>query len=87
MVVYNHRCRKTPAVYFGQIYDALCAAVPGACGISAITFRKGSVRDYFAISASAEHETRVAAVFAGMCAGAWGHAGMCRSQPLPYVEG
>ena len=87
VVVYNHRCRKKPAVYFGQIYDALRAAVPGARGISAITFRRGSVRDYFAISASAKHEARIVAAFAGMCAGAWGHAGMCRSQPLPYVEG
>ncbi len=87
VVVYNHRSRKKPAVYFDEIYSKLLAAVPEACGISAITFPRGSVRDYFAISASSTHEARISYAFHRLCAGKWGDTRMCKLSPLPYREG
>lgn len=86
VVVYNHRSRKKRAVYFNEIHDKLLAAVPKACGISAITFPKGSVRDYFAVSACPEHEDRIAAAFKNLFESKWGDSGMCRIQSLPYVD-
>ena len=86
VVVYNHRSRKKPAIYFDEIYGKLLAAVPDACGISAITFPRGSVRDYFAISASPAHEARITYTFHRLFEGKWGDSGMCKLQPLPYLE-
>ncbi len=85
VVVYNHRSRKKRGVYFNEIHDKLLAAVPQAYRISAITFPKGSVRDYFAVSACPEHEARIAAAFKSLFKGKWGDMGMCRLQDLPYV--
>lgn len=85
VVVYNHHSRKKRAVYFNEIHDKLLAAVPEAYGISAITFPKGSVRDYFAVSACSQHEARIAAAFKRLFEGKWGDVGMCRLQALPYV--
>ena len=82
--MYNHRSRKKPAVYFDEIYSKLLAAVPEACGISAITFPRGSVRDYFVISACSMHEARISYAFHHLCAGKWGDSGMCKLRPLPY---
>lgn len=86
VVVYNHRSRKKPAIYFDEIYGKLLAAVPDACGTTAITFPKGSVRDYFAISASSIHEAHIAYAFNRLFAGKWGDSGMCKLRPLPYQD-
>lgn len=83
VVVYNHRSRKAAGEYFGEIHQRLRAAVPDANAILAITFPRGSVRDYFAVCASAEHAALVRDAFEGLASGAWGKAGMCRIQPLP----
>lgn len=84
VIVYNHRSRKRPEVYFGEIRDRLTAAVPQAYDIAAITFPRASVRDYFAVSASQEHAMTIANAFESLSIGPWGKAGMCRLQPLPY---
>ena len=83
VVVYNHRSRKKPEVYFGEICERLKAAVPQACDIAAITFLRGSVRDYFAIRATDEHARLVNEAFEDMAGGVWGRTGMCRLEPLP----
>ncbi|MBP3883500.1 MAG: NADAR family protein [Olsenella sp.] len=84
VVVYNHRSRKQEDAYFGEISERLAAAVPQAVDIVAITFRKGSVRDYFAISANAAHAGLIRDAFEGLANGAWGKAGVCRMQPLSH---
>lgn len=80
VVVYNHRSRKKRDVYFGEICAKLKAEVPRACDI---TFPKGSVRDYFAISANPEHARFIREAFVGMVHGVWGDAGMCKLPDLP----
>ena len=84
VVVYNHRSRKRPSVYFGEICEKLSAAVPRACGVIAITFPKGSVRDYIAVCANPRHAQLVRRAFRRLCEGEWGNAGMCRLQKLPW---
>lgn len=86
VVVYNHRSRKRPDVYFGEICERLAAAVPQARDVAAITFPRGSVRDYFAISASPGHAGLVREALEGLVCGAWGRAGMCRLQQLPHAS-
>ena len=84
VVVYNHRSRKKKDVYFSEIFERLAVAVPQACDVTAITFPKGSVRDYFAICASAEHARLMRECFEELCGGVWGRAGMCRLESLPH---
>ncbi len=86
VVVYNHRSRKKPEVYFDEICQKLAAAVPQASDITAITFPKSSVRDYFAISASPEHAALIRKAFGVLANSEWGRAGMCRLQELPIAE-
>jgi hypothetical protein len=86
VVVYNHRSRKKPEVYFGEICEKFAAAVPQASDITAITFPKGSVRDYFAISACPEHAALIRKAFGALASSEWGRAGMCRLQELPIAE-
>ena len=86
VVVYNHRSRKRPEVYFGEIYDRLTAAVPQACDITAITFPRGSVRDYIAVCASPRHAQLARRAFRGLYKGVWGDVDMCTLQELPYCS-
>jgi len=83
VIVYNHRSRQRPEAYFEKKCRGLMAAAPGASGIEAITFCKGSVRDYFAVSATPEHAAIVKDVFNALAKGPWGDAGMCKPRPLP----
>lgn len=85
VLVYNHRSRKKPNVYFGEIFDRLAATVPGVSAVAAITFPKGSVRDYFAISANSEHAKLILKAFECLANGVWGKAGVCRLQGLPSL--
>ena len=84
VVVYNHRSRKKSDVYFGEIYEKLVAVVPQASDVTAITFPKGSVRDYFAISANPEHAMRIRKTFDALANGTWGQVGLCKMQVFPY---
>ncbi len=83
VVVYNHRSRKQPDIYFDEICERLVDAVPQADDLLAITFPRGSVRDYFAVCASPRHAKLIRRAFEGHVNGVWGRAGMCRLQPLP----
>ena len=87
VLVYNHRSRKKAEDYFGEIYERLAAAVSGATDISAITFHKGSVRDYFAISANSDHAAKIRVAFNGFVDGIWDETGMCELQQLPAGSG
>lgn len=82
VVVYNHRSRKKADVYFGEICAKLTDSVPQASDVLAITFPRGSVRDYFAICANTRHVELVWRAFESLADGEWGKAGMCRLQPL-----
>ena len=84
VVVYNHRSRKKPDVYFREICEKLASAVPQASDTVAITFRKGSVRDYFAICANLHHAKLVREAFGELASGVWGKVGMCEIQNLPH---
>ena len=84
VLVYNHRSRKKKDAYFSEIFERLAAAVPQACDVTAITFPKGSVRDYFAICASAEHARLIRECFEDLYGSVWGDAGMCRLESLPH---
>ena len=87
VLIYNHRNRKKPSVYFEEIYNLLSNIVAqDEKSVLAITFPKGSVRDYFAISTNSDHYERIQTAFETLAFGIWGDAGMCRLQPLPYQQ-
>ncbi len=49
--------------------------------IQAITFPKGSVRDYFAVPVCAEHYDMIFEAFKDMKYSKWGQSGVCRLHP------
>ena len=55
VVVYNHRCRKKPELYFGEFYERF-SVTEGLRGRKTlvITFSRRSVRDYFVFCANEE---------------------------------
>ena len=73
--------------YQSELLVSLTAAVPQACDVTAFTFPRGSVRDYIAVCANPRHARLVRRAFMGLYEGAWGRAGMCRLQELPYCCG
>ncbi len=87
ILLYQHRCRKKPALYFDERLQSLKAAARGkAWSIQAIAFPKGSIRDYFAISVNPDHDAKIRNAFESLAYGIWGDQGFCRLQPLPYVQ-
>ena len=87
VLIYSHRNRKKPSVYFGEIYNLLSSIVgQDEKSVQAITFPKGSVRDYFAISANSDHYEKIQSAFETLAYGIWGDAGICRLQPFPYQQ-
>lgn len=82
VLVYNHRCRKPERKYFEDIELKLeerlkvCHHV-----VQEITFRKGTIRDYFAIPACKEHLEMFCDAFADMKKSKWGQCGVCRLFP------
>ena len=81
VLIYNHRCRKPEDRYFYEI----CNKLQEETGISEseilkITFRKCSVRDYFAVPATPEHREKLIAAFEQMEKSIWGPKGkyVCR---------
>ena len=84
VVVYNHRGRQRPQDYFREICEGLMAVSPEAAGITAITFRKGSVRDYFVVGATSAHMGMVDDALKDLTGGVWGTSpGMCELASLP----
>jgi hypothetical protein len=79
VLVYNHRCRKPERKYFDDIEDRLQEnSKVDRHMIQEITFPKGTIRDYFAISACKEHYEMFREAFADMKKSKWGQLGVCR---------
>ena len=77
--MYNHRCRKPERKYFDDIEDRLQEKIKVKKDrIQKITFSKGTIRDYFAISACKEHYDIIHDAFAAMMNSKWGQLGVCR---------
>lgn len=79
VVLYNHRPRRKPEVYFGEMAERFSKIDPlrGAY-IFPITFSKGSTRDYFMIAANSDHAVRMRTAAEKMTKGLWGNMGLCR---------
>ena len=78
VVIYNHRCRKKPDQYFNDILLGITSVNQmRSKRVFAVTFPKGSVRDYFAVCANDEHAAMVIGAFERLVGGIWGHTGMC----------
>lgn len=88
VVLYNHRARKPATQYFQELADR-CAALPAAQGkpICALTFPKGTIRDYLLIAATHDHTHRIHQALAHMTQSAWAHLGLCRKEAVVLVEG
>jgi hypothetical protein len=79
VLVYNHRCRKPERKYFDDIEDRLQEnSKVDRHMIQEITFPKGTIRDYFAISACKEHYEMFREALADMKKSKWGQLGVCR---------
>ncbi len=82
VLIYNHRSRKPEAEYFGDIEDNLQERVKVYKDvIQAITFSKGTTRDYIAIPACKEHYWMFCNALDAMKKGKWGRLGACRLYP------
>ena len=77
VVLYNHRPRKQREQYFAEIAERLNAASMGK-PFMAITFPKGSVRDYFLIPANDEHSKHMKTALTDLVSGPWGQLGLCK---------
>ena len=77
VVLYNHRPRKQREQYFAEIAERLNAASIGK-PFMAITFPKGSVRDYFLIPANDEHSKHMKTALTDLVSGPWGQLGLCK---------
>lgn len=88
VVLYNHRARKPAAQYFQELADR-CAALSAAQGksICALTFPKGTIRDYLLIAANPDHAHRIHQALAHMTQGAWARSGLCREEAVALAEG
>ncbi|WP_085024488.1 hypothetical protein, partial [Anaerovibrio sp. JC8] len=76
VLVYNHRCRKPEKKYFDDIKDRLYDNVKiNKRLIQAITFSRGTTRDYIAVPASQEHYNMFRTAFADMKESMWGKLG------------
>lgn len=83
VVLYNHRARKPAAQYFQELADRCAAQGKPIC---ALTFPKGTIRDYLLIAANPDHTTRIHQALAHMTQGAWANLGLCREEAVVLVE-
>ena len=82
VLIYNHRRRLPAKEYFDDIENMLQKEVKVyRYSIQAITFTKGSIRDYFAVPASREHAEMIKAAFTEMTDSLWGQHGICKLNP------
>ena len=79
VVLYNHRPRKKPEIFFPAFKERLFG-MEGISNksVSVLTCPKGTVRDYFLIAANAEHAIRISSALCKMVSGPWGKMGLCR---------
>ena len=85
VVIYNHRCRKKWDVYSKSITEQLRikSKLPDQ-PIRAITFPRFSVRDYFIVSATPEHDQRIRSALESIENSVWRHSGMCASSEINF---
>lgn len=79
LVIYNHRPRKEAKAHLAELKQRL-SKTTGISGekIFALTFPKGSVRDYLIVPATKSHEEAFARVSRTLLEGPWGELGLCR---------
>ena len=77
VVLYNHRPRKQRDQYFAEMSERMIAASMGN-PFMAVTFPKGSVRDYFLIPANDDHSRRIKTALTELVSGQWGQLGLCK---------
>lgn len=87
VMIYNHRSRKKPEIYFGEIYrnfqsiDEIRNKT-----IKIITFPRYSVRDYFIICANSSHSFKIQDALNILVQSAWGEKKMCYLQEDPIIK-
>lgn len=83
VVLYNHRPRKKPEIFFPEFKERLLG-IEGVSNkhISVLTCPKGTVRDYFLIAAHAKHAGQISSALCRMAGGLWGKKGLCRIEKL-----
>ena len=83
VVIYNHRCRKKWDVYTRSITEQLRlkSGLPNQ-PIRVITFPRFSVRDYFIISATPEHDQKIQSALRSIGNSVWNSSGMCKTSAM-----
>lgn len=84
VICYQHRKRIPPADYFTEMERRL-RAIGAEYGALVVTFRRGTVRDYFLIAATEAHKTKMENAIDAMNLSAWGNSEFFHVQPFPYV--
>lgn len=79
VVLYSHRQRKTEGKYFAEILSRF-ENRPALKGkkVCAITFPRGTVRDYFLIAANEDHALQMEQAIKKMEQSDWGKMKLCR---------
>ena len=79
VVLYSHRQRKPEEKYFAEILSRFESrdAIKGK-KVFAITFPKGTVRDYFLIAANEDHASKMEKAITKMEQSLWGKLKLCR---------
>ena len=83
VVIYNHRCRKKWETYSKSIAEQLRlkSELPDQ-PIRVITFPRFSVRDYFIISATPEHDQKIQSALRSIGNSVWNSSGMCKTSAM-----
>ena len=84
VICYQHRKRVPPADYFAEMEQRL-RAIGAEYGTFVVTFRRGTVRDYFLIAATEAHRFKMEDAINTMNLSAWGKRNFFHNQPFPYV--
>ena len=83
VVIYNHRCRKKWDVYTRSITEQLrLKSELHDQPIRMITFPRFSVRDYFIISATPEHDQRIRSALGFLENSVWNSSGVCNKSVM-----
>lgn len=87
VMIYNHRSRKRPEIYFGEIYGKLRSIDEiRDKTIKIITFPRYSVRDYFIICTNSDHSFKIQKALNRLVQSAWGEKKMCYLQENTIID-
>lgn len=78
VVLYHHRPRRQAREHLTELVGRLVTAGADPSLVSALTFPKGTVRDYLILPASSEHVSPLERARSSLLQGSWGQAGLCR---------